>query len=54
MVKLAGRHLGIPGFYDRLEVSGPKGKALFQSPGTMSGEELRAGLAEYAKKATQP
>ena len=41
-------------FFGRMEVTGPKGKPLFQAPRTMSDEELRAALLEYAKKAAEP
>jgi hypothetical protein len=44
MIKLAGKHVGVPGFSDRPELTKPNGKPMYPKPKDLSDDEL---LAEF-------
>ena len=52
MLRLAGRHIGVRGFTDRLEITGRNGKpiALERRVDEMSDEALRTRVAELMAK----
>jgi hypothetical protein len=55
MVKLAGRHLGIKGFFEKVELSGPDGGPVeVRAVKDMSSGERRKRIAELAARRLPP
>ncbi len=55
MVKLAGRHLGIKGFFEKVEVSGPDGGPVeVRAVKDMSSGERRKRIADLASRRLPP
>lgn len=55
MVKLAGRHLGIKGFFEKVELSGPDGGPVeVRAVKDMSSGERRKRIAELASRRLTP